>query len=162
HLEALLSLPGVPPPRVPPHGHVALSAERPHPILVPVGGDPDLRAPLIGLRARLPARFTRVRIHDSDLSVDDGDNHARGLVSHGDQAYARGSFGDLVAHLTPILASGVQLEAVSTRDVTLPIGVGKEARWPMADGLGEARFVALPLCDGRKTLLVTIVARGEE
>jgi hypothetical protein len=161
-LAVLLRLPGAKPADAPPHGRVVLPSQQAGEVIVPAGGDPDVRAPVLGLRARLPPRFALVRLRHSELSVEDVRRHGRGVLMHDSKPFDPAAFPALAARIAAVLAGTAPIGKETISDVALPAGTGKEARWPLADGIGEMRFVALSICGGRKTLHITLAARGEE
>jgi hypothetical protein len=162
-LGVLLDLPGDKLPDVPPCGDVILpSAQVAREILVPAGGDPHLVVPLLGLTARLPPRFASIRTASSDLTVQHVGRHGRGTLSHQAKRFDRSNFEAAATSIAPILAASMPIGKMKIEDVSLPIGPAKEARWPMVDGWGEARFLAVPFCGGEQTLFITTLARSEE
>ncbi len=162
-LDALLLLPGPTPRNDPPLGHVILtSSQIADEIIVPAGGDPNLRVPSLGLSAHLPVRFASVRPGVTDLVIQDVQRHGRGDLAHEAKAFDASAFKALASSVAPAFVTDVPLEKMEVSDVALPIGPAREARWRFADGSGEARFRAVPFCDGEQTLLLTTVARTEE
>ncbi|HEY2512217.1 MAG TPA: hypothetical protein VGI39_15225 [Polyangiaceae bacterium] len=162
-LDALLALPAPRPKNAPPHGRVVLSTDASEEeILVPAGGDPDLRVPHLGLRARLPRRFASIRLPSSDLAVQNEDFHGRGVLSHESKPFDPSSFPATAAQLAPVFATIAPLGPRTIAPVSLPAGQGIEARWSFTDGSGSVALIELPLCGGKQTLLVSRTARSEE
>ena len=162
-LDALLALPGPRPKNAPPLGRVTLSTDASEEeILVPAGGDPDLRAPSLGLRARLPQRFSSIRLPSADLAVQNEDYHGRGIISHDTKPFDPSSFPATATELAPVFATIAPLGPRTIAPVALPFGQGIQAQWPFADGSGSVVLIELPMCNGKQTLLVTRTSRSEE